>query len=65
MGVPEPAPADMGGGAPSRSFKLLPFPAEVSLVAVVFAGASVFFGVFPSPLFNLMAHAGQALSGLF
>jgi hypothetical protein len=55
----------MGGGAPSRSVKLLPFPAEVSLVAVVFAGASVFFGVFPSPLFNLMAHAGQALSGLF
>jgi len=25
----------------------------------------VFFGIFPSPLFNLAAHAGHALSTLF
>jgi NADH-quinone oxidoreductase subunit N len=42
----------------------VPYP-ELTLVAVVFAAASIAFGVFPSPLFNLAAHAGQALSGLF
>jgi NADH-quinone oxidoreductase subunit N len=40
------------------------FP-EVTLVAVVFGAACIVFGVFPSPLFNLAAHAGQAISGLF
>jgi NADH-quinone oxidoreductase subunit N len=34
---------------------------EVTLVAVVFGVASVFLGIFPSPLFNLAAHAGRAL----
>jgi NADH-quinone oxidoreductase subunit N len=34
---------------------------EVTVVAVVFGVASVFFGIFPSPLFNLAAHAGRAL----
>jgi NADH-quinone oxidoreductase subunit N len=38
---------------------------EVVLVAVVFAAASVFFGIFPSPLFHLAAHAGHAISGIF
>ena len=38
---------------------------EVVLVAVVFGAASVFFGIFPSPLFNLAAHAGRALAGIF
>ncbi len=52
-----------GGGDRSRSSLTL-FP-EVTAVAVLFAGASVFFGIFPSPLFNLMAHAGSALTGLF
>jgi len=37
---------------------------EVTFVAVVFAAACIVFGVFPSPLFNLAAHAGRAL-GLF
>jgi len=40
------------------------FP-EVTLVAVVFAAASVLFGIFPSPLFDLAAHAGRAFPGLF
>jgi NADH-quinone oxidoreductase subunit N len=39
--------------------------AEVVLVAVVFGAASVVFGIFPSPLFDVAAHAGHALSGLF
>jgi NADH-quinone oxidoreductase subunit N len=38
---------------------------EVTFVAVVFAAACIVFGVFPSPLFNLAAHAGRALTGLF
>jgi NADH-quinone oxidoreductase subunit N len=37
-----------------------PYP-EIAFVAVVFAAASVFFGIFPSPLFDLAAHAGRAL----
>jgi NADH-quinone oxidoreductase subunit N len=38
---------------------------EVALVAGVFAAASVFFGIFPSPLFHLVAHAGHAINGIF
>jgi NADH-quinone oxidoreductase subunit N len=34
---------------------------EVTLVAVVFSAATIVFGVFPSPMFNLVAHAGRAL----
>ena len=34
---------------------------EVTAVAVLFGTASVVFGIFPSVLFNLAAHAGRAL----
>jgi hypothetical protein len=34
-------------------------------VAVGFAAASIFFGIFPTPLFRFAAHAGRALVGLF
>jgi NADH-quinone oxidoreductase subunit N len=37
---------------------------EVVLVAVLAGIASVFFGIFPSPLFNFVAHAGRALGVL-
>ena len=68
----EPAgvvPAAAGGGAEGAgswpgSAESAPKP-EVVLVAVVFGAASVFFGIFPSPLFNLVAHAGHALTGIF
>jgi NADH-quinone oxidoreductase subunit N len=67
-GSPEAdAALELGGGgggvrlSPSRAF---PVP-EVTLVAALFAAASIFFGIFPSPLFNLVAHAGRALTGLF
>jgi NADH-quinone oxidoreductase subunit N len=54
--------ADDGGGG-ARS---LPSPFEpVTFVALLFAAASVFFGIFPTPLFELAAHAGRALTGLF
>ncbi len=42
----------------------VPHP-EVVLVAGVFAAASVFFGIIPSPLFDFASHAGAALPGLF
>jgi NADH-quinone oxidoreductase subunit N len=38
---------------------------EIVLVAVVFGAASVFFGIFPSPLFDLVSHAGHAIGGIF
>jgi hypothetical protein len=34
-------------------------------VALLFAGATIFFGIFPSPLFDFAAHAGHAIAGLF
>ena len=36
-------------------------PYEVAVVAALFGAASIGFGIFPSPLFNLAAHAGRAL----
>jgi NADH-quinone oxidoreductase subunit N len=44
--------------------KAAPRP-EVVFVAVLFAAASIFFGIFPQPLFQLAAHAGHALVGIF
>jgi NADH-quinone oxidoreductase subunit N len=38
---------------------------EVVLVAVVAAGATLFFGIIPQPLFDLVHGAGAALPGLF
>jgi NADH-quinone oxidoreductase subunit N len=38
---------------------------EVAYVALAFAAAVIFFGIFPSPLFQFAAHAGHALAGLF
>jgi NADH-quinone oxidoreductase subunit N len=58
----EPAPP--GGSGWSAAVRTMPHP-EVAFVAVVFAAASIFFGIFPSPLFNLAAHAGQSLAGIF
>jgi NADH-quinone oxidoreductase subunit N len=37
---------------------------EVVAVAVVFGAASIFFGIVPQPLFDLVHGAGSALSGL-
>jgi hypothetical protein len=38
---------------------------EVVFVAVVFGVATLAGGIVPSPLFDLVKHAGRALSGLF
>jgi NADH-quinone oxidoreductase subunit N len=59
------AAADGGGQAafPLGRATSIPLP-EVAFVALLFAAASIFFGIFPSPLFDLVNHAGSALSGL-
>jgi NADH-quinone oxidoreductase subunit N len=36
---------------------------ELTLVAVVFAAATIFFGIVPQPLFDLAQHAAHTLSG--
>jgi hypothetical protein len=73
-GMPEsgapPPEAAPGGASPSEDdadyeASRSRFQPEVIFVAVTSAAASIFFGVFPSPLFNFAAHAGQAISGLF
>jgi NADH-quinone oxidoreductase subunit N len=61
----------IAGGSPQADAGAWPGPAEsvphaeVVLVALLFGAASVFFGIFPSPLFHLVAHAGQAIGGIF
>jgi NADH-quinone oxidoreductase subunit N len=56
--------ADEWEEGPGGAGAALAYP-EVVLVAVVFAAATIFFGIFPSPLFHLAAHAANAISGLF
>jgi NADH-quinone oxidoreductase subunit N len=38
---------------------------EVVFVAILAAAATLFFGIVPQPLFDLVSHAGGALGGLF
>jgi NADH-quinone oxidoreductase subunit N len=38
---------------------------EVVLVATLAGAATIFFGIIPQPLFELVHHAGRALGGLF
>ena len=69
-GLPEagasPREAAPGGSAPpGDGAAASPFHPEVTFVAVVFAAATIFFGIFPGPLFDFAAHAGHAITGLF
>ncbi|HET9125793.1 MAG TPA: hypothetical protein VFN65_13010, partial [Solirubrobacteraceae bacterium] len=62
----EPAVAGGGGASAAVSGSARGIPAlEVTFVAVVFAAATIGFGIFPSVVFHLADHAGQAFSGLF
>jgi NADH-quinone oxidoreductase subunit N len=65
-GSPEADAVDADGAPATASSASISsrFP-EVTLVALAFGAACIVFGVFPSPLFNLAAHAGQAIGGLF
>ncbi len=56
--------ADEWEEGPGAAGSALAHP-ELILVAVGFAAATIFFGIFPSPLFHLAGHAANALSGLF
>jgi NADH-quinone oxidoreductase subunit N len=56
--------ADEWDEGPAGAGSALAYP-ELILVAVGFAAATIFFGIFPSPLFHLAAHASHALTGLF
>jgi NADH-quinone oxidoreductase subunit N len=56
--------AGAGGDGWAGSAQAVPY-GELALVALVFAAASIFFGVFPTPLFHLAAHAGAAIGGIF
>jgi NADH-quinone oxidoreductase subunit N len=56
--------ADEWEEGPGQAAAALAYP-ELVLVAVGFAAAVIFFGIFPSPLFHLAAHAANAIGGLF
>jgi NADH-quinone oxidoreductase subunit N len=72
-----PLPAVAGGSpeldelperAPTQSTHISNTPSrhpEVALVAILGAAGTIFFGVLPQPLFDLVHHAGSALGGLF
>jgi NADH-quinone oxidoreductase subunit N len=60
-GALAPAAGGASGTAPSTGGMQI----EVVLVAVLAATATIFFGIIPQPLFDLVHHAGSALGGLF
>ena len=81
VAAPIPTPADLpagglapiAGGAlesdeweegPGAAGAAFAYP-ELVFLAVGFAAAVIFFGIFPTPLFHLAAHAANAIGGLF
>jgi NADH-quinone oxidoreductase subunit N len=56
-------PAMAGGSAEADSGSR--FEIETWLVALVFGAATLFFGIVPSPLFDLAVDAGRSLTALF
>ncbi len=72
--LPSPTGAPLGGGeglpvlaggSPELDEPSNGVQPEVVLVAAVAGVATLFFGIVPQPLFNLVHHAGSALGGLF
>ena len=60
-----PLPA-LAGGSPELDEELSTgIQPEVALVAVLAGAATIFFGIIPQPLFDLVHQAGGALTGLF
>ena len=61
-GSPEADAADDGGWpTPDRAVA----NSEVAAVAMLFGAAGVLFGIIPSPLLRLVAHAGRSITGIF
>jgi NADH-quinone oxidoreductase subunit N len=57
-------PAIAGGSAEAEADAARP-QIETWFVALLFGAATLFFGIVPSPLFDLAVDAGHAFSGLF
>jgi NADH-quinone oxidoreductase subunit N len=55
-------PAMAGGSPEADAPRIEP---ETWFVALLFGAATLFFGILPSPLFELAVHAGRSLSQLF
>jgi hypothetical protein len=53
----------MAGGSPEADAPRI--EVETWFVALFFGAATLFFGILPSPLFNLAVDAGASLSHLF
>jgi NADH-quinone oxidoreductase subunit N len=60
--APAGRPAMAGGSPEADAPRIEP---ETWFVALFFGAATLFFGIVPSPLFNLAVHAGRSLSQLF
>jgi NADH-quinone oxidoreductase subunit N len=60
----EPLPV-LAGGSPELDEPRQGVQPEVLFVAMLAAAGTIFFGVVPQPLFDLVHHAGSALGGLF
>lgn len=54
----------LAGGSPEADAERTRPQFEVVLVALAFAGATIFFGIVPQPLFDLANHAAASLTGL-
>jgi NADH-quinone oxidoreductase subunit N len=73
-GLPSPAIAPppggealpaLAGGSPELDQPRTKLQPEVAFVAILASVATLFFGIVPQPLFDLVHHAGSALGGLF
>jgi NADH:ubiquinone oxidoreductase subunit 2 (subunit N) len=51
----------VGGWSPEADARAQP---EVTVVAVVFAAATIVFGIIPSPLFHAATDIGRSLTGI-
>ena len=60
-----PLPALAGGSPELDAETVTGTQPEVVLVAVLAGAATIFVGIIPQPLFDLVHHAGTTLSGLF
>jgi NADH-quinone oxidoreductase subunit N len=73
LGTPGPGPLPaLAGGSPELDDAALAATTEarrpqfeVVIVATIAGAATLFFGIVPQPLFDLVHHAGSALGGLF
>jgi NADH-quinone oxidoreductase subunit N len=66
--APAPPPEGLpvlAGGSPELDERPPRAQPEVIFVALLAAVATIFFGIVPQPLFDLVHHAGGALGGLF